>query len=321
MATPAAALAEAHHYVPQFYLKGFTEKKVLWVYEQGKPPRDSKPKYEAHRENYYTHNDRGTPDSTIEKMLSKVESVAAPIFVKLANRQFQMTRQQRDELFTFVALTFVRVPAYRSYIDRALSAMMKKHTLKRAQDREAFYADCKKVEAESGRPFGDYEELRQWALKGEYDIDQKSAGYNMATAFQSSATIMDILIREYSYDLWYATDPLFFMTCDNPVFTFAPDGDGRRATAGVGFGWANTEVLFPLNKRACIILRRSGRERKFDARERRVEQINNFMMNTAQQYLYAPRGYRRISRLFDERGCKIKYGGNAFVTPEFSESV
>src|SRR5947209_17314037 len=53
MSGSSNSLPSAHHYLPRFYLKGFTEKKQLWVYEKGKPPRASKPKYEAQRENYY----------------------------------------------------------------------------------------------------------------------------------------------------------------------------------------------------------------------------------------------------------------------------
>jgi len=36
-------------------------------------------------------------------------------------------------------------------------------------------------------------------------------------------------------------------------------------------------------------------------------------MAVAQKYLYAPVGYRRLARIFAERGCKIKYGENALV--------
>jgi hypothetical protein len=41
--------AKAAHYVPKFYLKGFTgANRVLWVYEKFKAPRASKPKDEGH---------------------------------------------------------------------------------------------------------------------------------------------------------------------------------------------------------------------------------------------------------------------------------
>lgn len=54
MATLLADVQAEHHYVPKFYLKGFTGRNgVLSVHERHKPPRASKPKDEANRENYY----------------------------------------------------------------------------------------------------------------------------------------------------------------------------------------------------------------------------------------------------------------------------
>ena len=316
----ATVVSETHHYVPKFYLKGFTDQKgVLWVYERGKAPRASKPKAEAHRENYYLHNDKGFPDTSIERFLSKAESIVAPFFRKIANPQFQINEQQRNDLFAFVAMTFVRVPAYRSYIDRGLSVMMKKNQKEYAQNAEKFYALCKKIDSETGGPTGDYEDLRQFILKGEYTIHQTSSGYNIAMAFKSCMTIMEILRNEYNYEIWYAPPDGFFFTCDNPVVTIRPAGD-RTSFVGWGFGWKDTQVIFPLNKRACLSLRRGCSEQKTVISSRRRQQINDLMMAVSQQHLYAPLGYRRISRLFEERGCKVKYGENALITPELSES-
>ena len=56
---------KAQHYIPTFYLKGFTDRnRVLWVYEKFKPPRASKAKDEAHRPDYYTHSEQGERDET-----------------------------------------------------------------------------------------------------------------------------------------------------------------------------------------------------------------------------------------------------------------
>lgn len=314
MTDQVANTSEAHHYVPKFYLKGFTdEHKTLWVYEKGRPPRRSRPKDEAHRENYYTYDDKGYPDSSIEKVLSQSESVVAPIFKKIANPQFRMTNTQAGNLLAFVAMTFVRVPAYRSYIDRTMEQIMKNVSQQHAQDREKFYADCKQMELQSGSSIGDYEELRQFVLGGEYSVHQRSAGYNMKMTFESCETIMDILLNEYRHDVWYAPKDSSFLTSDNPVLTICPTLRGT-AYIGVGFKWQDTEVVFPLNKRACLILARRCHEERVEVSHRRVNQINDLMMGVAQQYVYASVGYRRISRLFDERGCKIKYGENAFVS-------
>jgi hypothetical protein len=83
---PAQPQPNAQHYVPKFYLKGFTDKDaVLWVYERFKPKRASKPKHEANRPDYYTHSEHGFRDESAEDELRKMESLAGPVISKLAN--------------------------------------------------------------------------------------------------------------------------------------------------------------------------------------------------------------------------------------------
>jgi hypothetical protein len=110
-ATPQADTAD-HHYVPKFYLKGFTDNhKKLWVYEKGtNAPRESKPKKEGHRPNYYVFTEGGRPNDSAEDMLKKVESIVSSTVRKLANPEFEMNEDERASLYAFSALTFVRVP-------------------------------------------------------------------------------------------------------------------------------------------------------------------------------------------------------------------
>jgi hypothetical protein len=64
--------SKAQHYIPKFYLKGFTDKQgALWVCERFKPMRKSKPKEEAHRPDYYTHADLGERDEKAESILGR----------------------------------------------------------------------------------------------------------------------------------------------------------------------------------------------------------------------------------------------------------
>src|SRR6266446_8672967 len=77
MATPSSE-QKAQHYIPNFYLKGFTDRqKRLWVCERFKPIRNSKPKDEANRPDYYTLAEQGRRNETAEDLLKQVESRAA----------------------------------------------------------------------------------------------------------------------------------------------------------------------------------------------------------------------------------------------------
>jgi hypothetical protein len=189
--------------------------------------------------------------------------------------------------------------------------MMKAFTQSHARDREKFYATLKAHEAETGHSIGDHEKFPEFAASENYTVTQQSKGYNLLLTFQSCIPIAKTLEGEYKHDIFYAPADSFFLTCDNPIVTIEPDSDGT-AWVGMGVGRPRTEIIFPVNKRACIILRRGGESKQLTATPFRMRQINDMIMGAAQKYAYAPVGHRRLSRIFNERGCKIKYGDNAF---------
>jgi len=44
-----------------------------------------------------------------------------------------------------------------------------------------------------------------------------------------------------------------------------------------------------------------------------MDQFNGLIMFAAQKYLYAAEGTRRLARIFNERGCKAKFGETIFI--------
>jgi hypothetical protein len=305
--------AEDQHYIPRSYLKGFTENKVLWVCEQGKSIRRSKPKDEAHRPDFYTYERDGKRDDSTERTLQKVESLIAPTLQKIGNPQFQLTDTARNELYYFTAIMFARVPAWRSHLDSLFSTIAKETHMKLAENKEAFYASLKKYENSTGEKLGkDYEELRQYILKGEYDIKQTSVGYELLSMFKSIQNVAEMLV-EYDFQLLYAPKDHYYVTSDSPVMTILPQ-PGKQAYMGVGFGLKNTEAWFPLNKRVCLRLKRSlKRPEKDELSPKALVSLNQSFMANAHRYLYSPQGYKRTARLFDQFGCKSKAGVNAFM--------
>ncbi|HEX8817536.1 MAG TPA: DUF4238 domain-containing protein [Terriglobales bacterium] len=304
---------KAQHYVPKFYLKGFTDKSgVLWVCEKHKPIRSSKPKEEANRPDYYTHVSGEKRNEMAEDILKELESRAAPIIRKLANPQYLLTPENAAQVIMFVAFQFARVPSWREHLDRMASDLMMNHLRKEAGDKEKFYQTCAEIENSNGKKLGlDFEELRQDVIQKRFDIQQSTA-FNLGSMVTSAAGIAKELAT-WGYEGLYAPEGSFFVTSDSPVYTVQPDGNGM-ASIGMGFGWQNVEVYCPLNKRMCFRMKRGIQPRGVFVDLAHVDQINTLMMMTATQYLYSSQGYRRIARLFDERGCKIQAGKNAFLS-------
>ncbi len=219
-------------------------------------------------------------------------------------------------VYLFTAFMFARVPSWRENLDRMFAHVAKERQLDIARDKEQFHKLNADMERDTGKPLGmDAEVLRQYILKGEYEIVQASTAYNLGSMFQSALDIFRTL-QEYGYEVLYTPTGQFFVTSDSPVFTLHPEPN-RQARIGMGFGWPRVLVHFPLNKRACLRLKRGTAPAAIEISEYDLDQINQITMANANQYLYSSEGYRTISRRFDQWGCKIEPGKNAFMpTPE-----
>ena len=305
--------AEGQHYIPRLYLKGFTDREgVLWVYEKFKPIKSSKPKHEAHRPDYYTHSEFGYRDEGAERTLARVESLAAPVLKKVANPQYELRPEAMAALLQFVAAMFARVPNFRDFLDRFSARLRKSFFLAEARDREKFHSSCADYEKSLGKPLGvDVEKFRQDILQGRFAFDDIPKDFSLHSMF-SVAAIVQRQLKGFNFELLYAQKGQLFVTSDNPVYTLHQE-EGKHAVLGMGFGWRRSEVYFPLNKRCCLRLKRGIQNLARYIPDGHVQEINRITMTCAGQFLYAPEKLRRTARLFDEYGCKVKPGENAFM--------
>jgi hypothetical protein len=198
--------------------------------------------------------------------------------------------------------------------------MAREFTREIASDKDRFNAKLKEYEILTGSALGESEKMREFVLSDNYTIKQKSAGYNLLLVFRHVIELTILLEREFQHDIFYAPAGSFFVACDNPVATFQPSRDGT-ALVGMGFGYPRTEILFPVNQRICLVLGRDGGNQRLQASSPRMDQINGMIMGVAQKYLYAPINSDQLARDFNERGCTIKYGENAFMSPTKNHSA
>lgn len=305
---------KAAHYIPQCYLKGFIDaNRVLWVYEKFKAPRASKPKHEGNLPDYYSHSEDGERDDTAEVLLGKIESRAAAVLRKLTGPTFVPTLKQMEHVYLFTAVMFARVPSWRRHLDTIAVNTYREMELRIARDKERFYEVCAEVEASVGRPMKtDYETFRQRVLNDNREFVQTSKAFNLHAMFVSARSAARGLI-EYDYQILYAPKSEFFVTSDFPVFTLQPDGP-RQSVMGMGLGHPRVQVYMPLNKRACLKLKRNLRSHApTEISAGHVAELNRLTMANATMFLFASERSRRLARLFDQWGCKIKPGKNAFM--------
>jgi len=231
--------ARKHHYVPKFYLEGFTreERGSLVVYDRArKQYRSQKPVNILHIRDYYAlEQEDGTLNYDIEKAFSQIEGAAKAIIVKL-DEGGSLTDVERLELALFTAFQFTRTPAFLATIEAADRGLAERltdllapsgHTLSDVVDK-------------NGDPIGSFirhrDDLLRLALKLAMEMAPALSQMNMA-----------VIERP--------TDRTSFVTSDSP-FCLVAISPSRHV--GVGVLSDNSLKLMPLSQKSCLFIQGKG---------------------------------------------------------------
>jgi len=119
-----------HHYVPIFYLKGFTcthEPERIWVYPtDGSSPFMVNVTRTAVEKYFYAARDEDgnfDPDTVEDFLDKKVEAPANPIIKKLRNRK-RISQSEKKKLARYLAYMLTRVPANRERVRQEIPRLV-----------------------------------------------------------------------------------------------------------------------------------------------------------------------------------------------------
>src|ERR1700689_167553 len=106
------------HYIPRFYLSGFTDPRIqksektnsICVDEKGREIRKSSPKKEARQRAFYSYVQDGTGNYEVEVWLGKLEDQIAPMIPILAKEKRAVTESEKESLALFMGIMHVRTP-------------------------------------------------------------------------------------------------------------------------------------------------------------------------------------------------------------------
>ena len=303
----------AHHYLPVFYLKGFTsetgkDKGSLWVYEIGKPPRRSKPENEAHERDLYA-------SGRLEQVLSQIESAVAPFFRAIEDGYCHFTAEEWAGFTTFIALMWLRGPSGRDFVNGLYEWATENAAKKLAENAEEFAEFYQRfLESPGASTKLSAEEIRASILGNNWEVKQANQGFTLKLMFDGIPRVSSILNRK-GWTVLISKDEEFFCTSDYPILSYLPDTPGRPGggTIGAGFGLPGVEVYFPLNKRQCLRLSDRAKNSGQLVPARYVRERNKFMMIGARRFLYATEKNRSMETLFNKVGCKAVPGKSAFM--------
>jgi len=241
------------HYVPQFFLQGFTRHGRFLVFDKTKTKWfPSQPKSVANEGDLWS-------DEIETFVTENIENPANHAIEQLRNR-LQLSPQDREALARYIAFLWKRVPANREQFNGNIPEVSERIraelnlTLKTANQKAVANAYIDKLIAE--RP----PELWQASIRTGFTRDVPGAITNMQ---------------------WQVlhTDDQLYLASDNPLFFFRSDGIGQPTS----------EITLPLGSRSALVghNRSRGGPLHLDASPCHVKEINRRTVSKAMRFIFA----------------------------------
>jgi len=246
-----------HHYLPEFYLKGFSTAGELWVYDRKRGTYDKRrPETTAIRKGFYAVKDEhGKKDyGEVERRLSVIESHAARAIQKL-DGPLKLKVVELNALALFVALLKFRIPAFERQMNE-IAAMSANVEETKELLAPSVAAVQRKLEQQG---YNEAESLQEARLiyekvhSGEYQVDISPDFRIQMMAQYSNATTQAFLKKPWA--LVRSPEGSSFITSDDPLVVMelsdAPDIFSYTGPESIPAGY---EFWIPLSRRTCLVI-------------------------------------------------------------------
>ncbi|MBZ0102684.1 MAG: DUF4238 domain-containing protein, partial [Thermoanaerobaculia bacterium] len=285
-----APVARAHHYVPGFYLAGFTPSgrrdDFLWVHDrqEGRQFR-ARPDATGFENDFYRVDLDGLPPDAVERdVLARFDDEGADVLARIARDRALPTGKELEALVRFIAISIVRTPGFRKFFLRSKEEMARFHlrfTLAHPQAYEAFKKDMER----EGKPIR--EEMNRETLLAFIDEPSRyQIVFDPIVAIRNLLEMHEALFPVIAARTWslFEAGEDDFIASDNPVSVVATSPD---AGPFFGFGVKETEITFPLSRSLALV--GSFHDQGVVSRIERklVGLLNRRTLDSAQRFVYS----------------------------------
>lgn len=300
------------HFVPKLSLKHFAgpdPRGHVWTYDAESGEVFSRiPEETAVQKHFYSAgNSDGSTNYAIEKMLSRIESKASPIYDNLVAGTFPSGEQERADFSAFLAVSYVRTPSMRRMSGEMLGRFMQITNYATGTHEGAFQSLVRRYEKETGQALSD------GAKKRVRDDLVDPSSYRIEIPQQNTFHVFRVvneLAPVLHRMLWVLVEPKhgFFITGDNPLVRQVDPKTAHPFYGDHGFLNRTAEVTFPLSpQRMLMLIWGEGDTSRVGEQDAQLQLGRDFvdMMNRnraihAERYLYAHIRHKHIEELARE---------------------
>lgn len=251
-----------HHYLPQFYLKGFSDpdppRNHVWIHHQNAGWERRSVKRTAAEAGYYSLADEsGSETDELETLLMQVENIAATIIrekvrAKKLRTSLPLTSDEQQYLALFVAIMQARVPGQHEHF-RGFLTDIAKMTLailaQQATENPRTWEGIKKrYEAETGETLP--KDFQPEDLDPSRYVVKAKREAAIAFSFSSVEFVASVLMTK-GWRFLLSEGPTYFITSDYPVGVYEPSTEDTFH--GPALASSKTEVSFPMTSTVALV--------------------------------------------------------------------
>lgn len=289
--THARKQARAHHFLPAFYLAGFTLSGThdgrLWALdrERGKA-WPTTPLKVGHRRDFYRIDLAGIERDAVESRLERIESRTAPVLRKICSTRLLPSGEDYRTLLSFVALQAVRVPHFRRFLEEKMTCLARHRATVALSSVQLFEQVVEEMRLRGKEiPASISRKSLLAFLKDEgrstVEISREATINHM---FDMAGALVPVLGRRNWSILFSQEADVDFICSDQPVLLWAKP----PALPFLGFGTAD-EILIPLDRHTVLVGILGGESRSFEANRLRVGLLNQLMLDKSSGNIYSSR--------------------------------
>lgn len=299
------------HYLPKFYLDGFTEPHAeklrtpyCWLYYrcEGRWKKRAPKNIATKTDLYSITDDEGTRHDELEKFLSSVESQTAKIMASVIAKGRKLEGEDRQWLALFIAVMFNRLPAY---LDQWVQSIIQVETSRMELLRGhplAFYALKKQYEHKTGKKLPDSFGPEHLDPKRYKIVPSKEFVLSLAL---SPVNLMAKVLADMSWTLLSAPGDSAFVTSDYPSCAVNPRLQGTPY--GPGLLQRNVELTLPISRTIAMVIAWGGKRSCYlEATPPQVREVNIRTISGASEFIVSPTrdfpGTDMLTRWADARG-------------------
>ena len=290
--SPRRQKSRKHHFLPQFYLAGFTDsgnkKGKLWVLDKENLCQwRTTPKSVAYCKDYYGIDVKDADENAVENALGEFEGQAAGVIRKTVTSEQLPKDEDFILLMNCVALFWARVPRIRNITSRFIGEVLKKLNQMMVASPQMYKGIIDRMRQDGKElPEGadDYEAMKRFVKSGEYtaDFDQT---WHVSKILEAMDNLIPFLMKRRWSLLIAQRGEGSFICSDSPVtLTWTKD---VKLPVGPGFAHKHSAVAMPLNSRITLVGEFDRPSVVMPVPLRYVAYFNSLVAATAERFIYS----------------------------------